>query len=440
MVPPAVSLAPIEVLERAARGEHVDAASVGGLVTAWIDGVASDAQMAAWCGMVCAGGLEGPATIEVARALLASGQRLELSSLGPVGSVRGTGAVGDSVPLVAAPLAAALGVRVAAAAEPGVGHIGGTLDKLAAIPGFTADLPLDRFVRLVRDNGIAMSGSTTSLAPADARLSALRDQTGTLRGGALVAASIMSRALASGGEAIVADLRVGEGAPLGDEPEARAAARDMEAIAEAWGRRLRWRISPADAPLGRFVGNALEVAEAGQVLRGVGPGDVRELSIALAGELAELAETVPEGEGPARAEAALEDGSALSAAERWVEAQDGLASVWTDPRSLPAAPEQRPVDAPRGGTITAIPARAVGEAARWLGAGRLHAQQTVDPVTGVELLAAPGDRWEAGEPFAVVHARDPGLAARAAEMLEEAVVIADAPPGGSAAGADGADA
>ncbi|MGI9538664.1 MAG: hypothetical protein ACR2N6_00775, partial [Miltoncostaeaceae bacterium] len=259
MVPPAVPLAPIEVLERAARGEPVDAPSVGGFVKAWIDGVASDAQMAAWCGMVCAAGLDGAGTVELTRALLASGQRLELAALGPVGSVRGTGAVGDSVPLVVTPLAASLGVRVAAIAEPGVGHTGGALDKLAAIPGFTADLPLDRFVRQVRDVGVAMSGAGTTLAPADARLSALRDQTGTLRGRPLVSASLMSRAIASGGQAIVADLRAGEGAPLGDEVEAREAARDMEAIAAAWGRRLRWRVSLADAPMGRFVGNALEV-------------------------------------------------------------------------------------------------------------------------------------------------------------------------------------
>ncbi len=425
MTVPPPPLAPVEVLERAARGAVVDAASVGGLVRAWVDGIASDAQMAAWCALASARGLDVAAVDEVTRALIASGRRLDLTRLGPVGAPLSTGAVGDSSSLLAPPIAAALGVRVATMAEPSLGPAGGALDKLGAIPGFRADLPLDRFVRQVRDVGIAVAGAGGRLAPADSRLTALRDQTGSARSDALVAASLMSRAIATGATAIAVNLGVGEGALLGRAEDAVRSASAMHQLGESWGRGVRWIVTSADRPLGRFVGNALEVREAAAVLTGEGPDDLRELAGRLAGDLAELAGAVPEGEGVGRAARVLRDGSALRLAERWIEAQEGDPDVWTNPAVLARAPVEQAVGAPAAGVLRSISARRVGEAARWLGAGRLHAQQTVDPLTGVELLAGIGDAVQVGDAIALVHARDAGLVGRAVEMVAGAVAIGD---------------
>ena len=201
----------------------------------------------------------------------------------------------------------------------------------------------------------------------------------------------------------------------------------MASLAEPWGRRVRWTVSSMAQPLGRCVGNALEVREAGEVLRGGGAPDLRELAVRLAADLAEACGVAPEGEGAGRAAEALTSGAALEAAERWVEAQDGDPDVWTDPGALPTAPVRDEVLADGAGWVGAIDARAVGEAARWLGAGRLHPDQSVDPVAGIELLAKVGAEVAGGQPLAVVHARDEWAAQRAREMVAGAVRIAAGP-------------
>ena len=420
----AAPLAPVEVIERSRRGEVVDPESVDAFVRSWFDGTADDAQMAAWCMVACLRGMPPEHVEALTRALLASGDRLELASLGATGDLASTGGVGDTTPLVAAPLAAALGVRVASMPGRGLAHTGGTLDKLEAIPGFRVELPLARFVRQVKEVGIATAAQSSRLAPGDGRLHALRDATGTVPAGGLIAASVMSRRIAGGAGAIALDVKAGEGGFLPDEGEAREVAELMAALAEPWGRSVRWTVSSMAQPLGRCVGNALEVGEAGEVLRGGGAPDLRDLAGRLAGALAEAAGVIPEGEGRERAADALRSGAALAAAERWVEAQDGDPAVWTDPARLPLAPVRDEVPAGDGGRVTAIDARGVGEAARWLGAGRLHADQSVDPVAGVELLAKRGAEVEAGQPIAVVHARDEWAAERGREMVAACVRIA----------------
>jgi pyrimidine-nucleoside phosphorylase len=424
----AAPLAPVEVIERSRRGEVVDRESVDAFVRSWLDGTADDAQMSAWCMAACLRGMPPEHVEALARALLASGDRLELASLGPTGDLASTGGVGDTTALVAAPLAASLGVRVAAMPGRGLAHTGGTLDKLEAIPGFRGDLPLARFVRQVKEVGIAAIARSARLAPGDARLSALRDATGTVPAGGLIAASVMSGAIAGGAGAVALDVKAGAGGLFPDEAAARGAAELMAALAEPWGRRVRWTVSSMAQPLGRCVGNALEVGEAGEVLRGGGAPDLRELATRQAAALAEAAGVVPEGEGAARAAEALRSGAALEAAERWVEAQDGDPAVWTDPAALPLAPVRDEVPARDGGWIAAIDARGVGEAARWLGAGRLHADQSVDPVAGVELIAKVGAQVAAGQPLAVVHARDDWAAERGAGMLAGCVRIGPAAP------------
>jgi pyrimidine-nucleoside phosphorylase len=415
----AVPFAPVEVVERTRRGDPVDAESVEDFVRRWIDGTSDDAMMSAWCMLACTRGLGEGHADALMRALVASGDRLELGRFGPTGDVVTTGAVGDSVPIAAAPLAAALGVRVAQMASRGLGHAGGTADKLEAIPGMDVNLSLEGWVRRLRDGGIAVAAHHGRLAPAELRLAGLRDATGTVPAAGVVAASAMARAVASGAESLHIHVLHGAGAFVPDREAALATAALMERMAAPWGRNVTWDLLAADAPIGRMVGNALEVAEAGEVLRGAGPDDVRAAAVRAAGRLAESAGTVPQGEGEARGAAALADGSALQAAERWVESQGGDPAVWTDEGALPAAPERLDLAAAHAGTVTRIDGRGVGEVVRWLGAGRLHPDQSIDPAVGVELLVRPGDAVAAGQPLAVIHARD-GWAAEEARRMAEA--------------------
>ena len=424
----AAPLAPVELIERSRRGEPVDAASVEAFVRAWLDGTASDALMSAWCMVACLHGIDRVQTMALAQTLVASGDRLELATLGPTGDPQSTGGVGDTTAIVAAPLAASLGVSIASIGGHAQAHTGGTIDTLQAIPGFLAELPLGRFVRQVRDVGIAVIAHPTRLAPGDRRLRELRDATGTVPSPALVAASVMSAAVASGAGAVHVDIRTGAGGVIGDLDAARATAGLMAGIAAHWGRTLRWSISDASAPLGRCVGNALEVIEAAEVLRGEGPDDLRELAVCVAGDLAEAAEVVPEGEGRERAERALTEGDALAMAERWIEAQEGDPAVWTDPGALPSAPFRIDVEAGEDGAVAAIDARGIGEAARYVGAGRLHADQSIDPVAGVELLVGVGDRVTQGQPVAVIHCRDEWVGDRGRELAETCFAIASEAP------------
>ena len=347
----AVPFAPVEVIERSRRGDHVDAESVESFVRSWLDGTSDDSLMSAWCMLACIRGLDDDHVEALARALIASGDRLELARFGPTGDVNTTGGVGETTPIVAAPIAAALGVRVAAMGGRGLAHTGGTADKLEAIPGFEADLSLERFVRQVHDAGIAVAAQSDRLAGGDRRLAELRDSTGTVPAPGLVAASTMARKLAGGAGAVHLEVAFGSGAFIGSEEEARATAELMARIAEPWGRRIGWSLCDMEQPLGRCVGNALEVGEAAEVLRGDGSQGLRDAAARAAGGLAEAAGVVDEGTGPDRARAALADGSALAAAERWVEAQGGDPAVWTDPGVLPDAPIRIDLPAPRAGFV-----------------------------------------------------------------------------------------
>jgi pyrimidine-nucleoside phosphorylase/thymidine phosphorylase len=421
------ALEPLELLERTRRGAEVAPDDIAAFVDAWVDGTIGDPQMAAWAMAVCINGLDTAGTHALTQAMIASGDRLELGKFGPTGDKHSTGGVGDAITLVVAPLAASLGVRVAKMSGRGLGHTGGTLDKLESIPGMRVDLPLADFVRQLRDVGLVVTGASERLVPADKRLYALRDQTGTVQSPALIAASIMSKKIAGGSQAIVLDIKCGAGAFFPDVAAAREAAGIMVALGEPWGRTVRYVISSMEQPLGLMVGNALEVRGAADVLRGGGADDLRELSVLLAGSLAEAAGVVPDGEGLAAASEHLERGDALAMAERWVEAQGGDPAVWTIETRLPHAPDILPVPAPADGFVTACDARGVGEAARWLGAGRLHPSQHVDPAAGIELMVKVGDAVTAGEPLAMVHCRDAAVGARGVEMVTSAYRLGDEP-------------
>ncbi len=421
------ALEPLELLERLRRGERPDAASVRAFVAGWADGNLGDPQMAAWCMAVCIHGMDMDATRALNDAMIASGDRLDLGRFAPTGDKHSTGGVGDAVTMVFAPLAAALGVRVAKMSGRGLGHTGGTLDKLDSIPGMRVDLELADFVRQVRDVGVAVMGTSNRMVPADRRLYALRDQTGTVQSPALIAASIMGKKIAGGAESVVLDIKVGSGAFFPDAAAAREAGDIMVRLGEAWNRNVHYVLTGMQQPLGRMVGNALEVRGAAEVLRGGGADDLRELAVLLAGRLAEAAGVAEPGEGEAAAVEALDSGDALQAAERWVEAQGGDPGVWTDDERLPQAPQTLQVRAARGGVVAALDARGVGEAARWLGAGRLHPAQFIDPSVGVELHAKVGDAVSEGAALATVHLRDPGIGERGVTLVADAYEIVDDP-------------
>jgi len=419
----AVPLSPLELLERTWRGEHVDADSVRRFVRSWLSDGAPDAQMAAWCAIAQARGLDRQSTQGLMSALIASGERLDLASLGGTGDLHSTGGVGDNVSLVAVPLAAALGVRVAKMSRRGLGHWGGTIDKLEAIPGYRTTIELGQFIGQVRRVGCAVIAQNPRLVPGDGRLTALREATGTVANRDLIAASVMSKALAGGAQAVALQVTWGDGAACQTLEEAHQTAELMQWLAGGWGREIRTIVTAIREPLGRMIGNALEVREAADVLRGGGPSDLRRVAVRIAGVLAEAAGVAAAGEGAPRAEAALADGSGLVMAERWVEAQGGNPAVWTTPDVLVTAPVGVPVLADREGIVEAIDARAIGDAVRRLGAGRLHPAQQVDHAVGIELMAKVGEPVTAGAPIAMIHARDAWLAENCATDIRAAVRV-----------------
>lgn len=416
-------LSPLEYLEGCWRGEPGGAEDVRRFVRSWLANAATDAQMAAWCALARARGLDRSGASGLTSALIASGDRLDLASLGATGDLHSTGGVGDNVTLVAAPLAAALGVRVAKMSRRGLGHWGGTIDKLESIPGYRADLDLGAFIGQVQRVGCAVIAHNPRLVPGDARLSSLREETGTVDSWELNAASVMSRALAGGATAVAIEVTWGAGASCATPDEATATVELALWLADGWEREIRTVVSPLDQPLGRMVGNALEVREAAEVLCGGGPADVRRIAIRMAGSLAEAAGAVPKGDGIAEATGRLADGQALSWAERWIAAQGGSPEVWTRPDILPAAEERIPVLAADDGVVVAIDARAIGEAVRSLGAGRLHPAQAIDHAVGVELLAKVGEPVQRGAPLAMVHARDQWMADRCAQQILRAMRV-----------------
>jgi pyrimidine-nucleoside phosphorylase len=310
----------------------------------------------------------------------------------------------------------------------GLGHTGGTLDKLESIPGYRVELEIDAFVRQVAEIGLAVIGQSERLVPADRRLYALRDHTATVDEISLIAASVMSKKLAAGADAILLDVKVGDGAFMKTREDGRRLASAMLAVAREADRRVSCELSGMDQPLGRAVGNALEVREALATLRGEGPPDLLELAVRSAATLVRLAgAAATEEEATRAAEAALASGAALEAYERWVVAQGG------DPReeSLPAAPVVRPVPAPGEGYVRSVDALGIARAAVRLGAGRMRKGQPVDHATGIVCLRRSGDAVAAGEPLAEVHARDEASAdAVLADVTASYVLSAErhAPP------------
>jgi thymidine phosphorylase len=350
-------------------------------------------------------------------AMVASGERMDLSGTGrPVVDKHSSGGVGDKVSLVVAPLVAALGVAVPKLSGRGLGHTGGTLDKLESIPGWTGQLTRAQFLAQLRDVGAVIAGAGADLAPADKSLYALRDVTATIESIPLIASSIMSKKIAGGADAVLLDVKVGAGAFMKDVDTARTLAQTMVRLGADAGVRTVCLLTSMEAPLGRGIGNALEVAEAVEVLQGGGPDDLREVCLAVATEMLALG-GVHEDPAPA-----LTDGRALAVWEQMVRAQGG------DPAAaLPTAPHSEVVEAPRDGWLSRLDALAVGTAAWRLGAGRARKEDDVDPGAGVVLGAALGERVAKGQPVAVLHASTPARLADGRAALAGAYDITDEP-------------
>ncbi|HEX6699522.1 MAG TPA: thymidine phosphorylase [Gaiellaceae bacterium] len=418
---------PVELIQRKRDGLELSPDEIAELVLAYARDEVPDYQMAAFCMAVYFRGLTSRETFALTDAMIRSGETIDLgSALGrKVVDKHSTGGVGDKTSLAVGPIVAACGVPFGKMSGRGLGHSGGTLDKLESIPGFRVELGRDEFVAQVREVGLAIVGQTADLVPADKRLYALRDVTATVDNVSLIAASIMSKKIAAGADAVVLDVKVGDGAFMKSLPDAHALAEAMLELGRRAGREVVCLLTDMDQPLGRAVGNALEVREAVETLRGQGPPDFTELVLAAATRLLALSDLgLDDAESRVRAEEAVRDGSAAQAYERWIRAQGGD----PDEAVLPRAPVVREVVAERAGHVESLGAIAVGTAALHLGAGRAAKDDVIDHAVGVRCLRKRGDTVAEGEPLAEVHARDQATADRAVAEVRAAYVIADQSP------------
>ncbi len=417
---------PAELIERKRDGGELAADEIRDFVLAFVRDEVPDYQMAAFCMAVYFRGLSPREKHALTAAMVASGDTIDLSPLGRrVVDKHSTGGVGDKASLVIGPVVAACGVPFAKMSGRGLGHTGGTLDKLESIPGMRIELSHEEFIRQVRDVGMAIVGQTADLVPADKRLYALRDVTATVDEVSLIASSIMSKKIAAGADAIVLDVKVGDGAFMKTLDSARELAEAMVALGREAGREVVCELTDMDQPLGHAVGNALEIREAVETLRGGGPADLRELVLSAASHLLALSDLgVDAEEGRRRAEEAIASGAAFAAYERWIRAQGGDPA----PEALPAAPVVHEVPAPTAGFVERIAATRVGLASLTLGAGRLTKDDSIDHAVGIVCRAKRGDRVAVGEPLAEVQAADDASAERAVADLEVCYRIAADPP------------
>jgi pyrimidine-nucleoside phosphorylase len=421
----AAGFRPAELIERTRNGEELSPEELSELVLAYARDEVPDYQMAAWCMAVYFRGLSGAETHALTDAMVRSGETLDLgAALGRrVVDKHSTGGVGDKTSIAVAPIVAACGVPFGKMSGRGLGHTGGTLDKLESIPGYRVELGLDAFIAQVREIGVAVIGQTADLVPADKKLYALRDVTATVDIVPLIASSIMSKKLAAGADAIVLDVKVGDGAFMKTLDQARELAQEMLEIGRRAGREVVCLLTDMEQPLGRAVGNALEIREAVDTIRGAGPPDLTELVLDACTRLLAFSDLgVDLEEGRRRAEAAVADGTALAAYERWIRAQGGDPSL----EALEEAPVVREVRAERDGSVARLGALAVGIAALELGAGRRTKTDDVDHAVGIVCRAKRGDAVVAGDVLAEVHARTDQGADAAAAAVAAAYEIGDA--------------
>lgn len=411
------------LIERKRDGGVLTPAEWHDIVNGYLGQAVPDYQMAAMLMAVVWRGLEPAELAALTEAMLASGATLDWGGFArPRVDKHSTGGVGDKVSLVLAPLVASCGVAVPMMSGRGLGHTGGTTDKLESIPGFRTALSLEEVRAQVERIGVAMFGQTESIAPADRRLYALRDVTGTVPSIPLIAASIMSKKLAEGLSGLVLDVKAGSGAFLPDPDAAVALAKTMVALGEAHGCRTSALVTAMDRPLGRAIGNALEIEETLLALEGRGPDDLMLVTRALAVEMLVLAGTDPDrAAANRRVTQALESGKALEKFRELIAAQGGDPGIIDDPGLLPQANEVELFEAPLAGTVAAVDPRPLGLAVVAMGGGRQALGDAIDPSVGFVVSARPGAKVARGEPIASVFARDAAGAALGLRALEEAI-------------------
>ena len=420
----------LEIIRRKRDGEAHTPEEIAFLIEGAAHGAVPDYQLSAWLMAVRLRGMSDDETHALTLAMAASGRMLDLSSIpGRKVDKHSTGGVGDKATLVVAPMVAACGVPVAKLSGRALGHSGGTLDKLEAIPGLRVDLSIEAFVSQVREVGIAIAGQTADMVPADRVLYALRDGTATVDSVPLIASSVMSKKLAAGADAIVLDVKSGRGAFVETVEEAERLALALVTIGSGAGRETVAYVTDMEQPLGRAVGNALEVREAIDTLAGCGPAELEGLSLRLGAEMLRCA-GVPGDLAVHEASLleAIHSGRALAAFRRLIEAQSGDPRVCDDPDRLPTAPVRHVVPARRGGVVTAVDALAVGLASKSLGAGRDRKDDPIDYAVGIVVQKKVGDAVEPDEPLAVIHARDAGRAAAASARVEAAFTLGERVP------------
>ena len=417
------------LIERKRDGGALTAAEWRDLLGGYAAGKVPDYQMSALLMACFLRGLEREETAGLLDGMMASGGRLDLSALGkPVIDKHSTGGVGDKVSLPLAPLVAACGVVVPMMSGRGLGHTGGTLDKLESIPGFRTGLSMEETKAQLAKIGVAMIGQTPEIAPVDKKLYALRDVTATVECIPLIAASIMSKKLSEGLHGLVLDVKLGSGAFITDPERSRELAETMIRLGEDRGCPTVALLTAMDRPLGRACGNALEVEESINTLKGEGPQDLHDITIAEGVEMLLLARKV-EGSDDARAEAAAEleeaitSGKAAERFEQMIEAQDGNPAVVDDPGLLPTASIVEVFAAARAGTVLQVEPRAIGKAVVQMGCGRQKVDDVVDPSVGFVIRARPGQGVEKGEPLASIYARSDADVALARQVLDKAIVI-----------------
>jgi pyrimidine-nucleoside phosphorylase/thymidine phosphorylase len=420
----------VDVVEKKRDGGELTREEIDFFVRGYARGEIPDYQAAAFAMAVFFRGMTPAEIVALTEAMMRTGEVLDLSDLpGPKADKHSTGGVGDKTSLVLAPLAAACGVYVPMISGRGLGHTGGTLDKLESIPGFKVHLSLAEFRRVLRDCGLGLIGQTREIAPADRMLYALRDVTATVSSMPLISASIMSKKMAEGIDALVLDVKCGDGAFLPGLEQAKALATTMVGIGRGMGKKVVALITAMDQPLGRAVGNALEVAECVETLKGRGPSDLESLSIELAAWMVHLAGVAASLDAArAQVRAALASGAGLDRWRRVIELQGGDPRVCDDPSLLPQAKETIAVRSERDGRVARLAARAIGDASMLLGAGRETVQSAIDPAVGFVFHKKVGDPVAVNEPIVTVHVGKDSRREEALARLREAIVVSPEAP------------
>jgi pyrimidine-nucleoside phosphorylase len=420
----------VDVIQRKRDGHELTREEIAFFISGYTRGEVPDYQASALAMAVFFKGMTAAETVALTESMMRTGEVLDLSDLpGPKVDKHSTGGVGDKTSLILAPLAAACGVYVPMISGRGLGHTGGTLDKLESIPGFRVGLSLAEFRSVLRASRLGLIGQTPEIAPADRKLYALRDVTSTVESRPLIAASIMSKKMAEGIDALVLDVKTGDGAFMVAEKDSRALAEAMLAIGRGMGKKIVALVTDMEQPLGRTVGNALEIAECVETLRGRGPADLETLSVELAAWMLNLAGAAPTLDAArARVREALSSGAGLRKFQEVIALQGGDPRVCDDTARLPRAAETASLRAETAGVVTAIGCRAVGHAAMLLGAGRETVDSRIDPAVGFVLHKKVGEAVTAGEPLVTVHVNDRARLEQALSMLRGAIHIGSAAP------------